>query len=61
MAKVKNHRTDKWAVAYEKDGQEHWLQTEGNQGAAIRARDIVNGHEEDNDRPAKFYVIEIGV
>lgn len=59
MTKVKNSHLDKFAVAYVKDGVEHWLQTEFSEAEANRARDIVNDHEERNGRPRKFYVLDL--
>ncbi len=59
MKNVKNYHIDKFAVAYMKDGNECWLQTDFSESQSLKARDIVNDHEIENDRPAKFYTINI--
>lgn len=60
MAKIKNFHTDRFAVAYmNEEHGEQWLETHFNKTPADYACYVVNEHELDNNREAKFYVIEI--
>jgi hypothetical protein len=59
MSRIKNHHADHYAVAYRKDGEEHWLETHHTEGRVLRARDIVNDHEVANGRTPKFYATRI--
>lgn len=60
MPRIKNYHADKYAVAYIKDGEEHWAQTESNEISANRACHVLNDHEKRNNRPAdRYYVVKI--